>query len=505
MRKATVEIDKVVTTEWPPDQVEKDGQLHSLAGIYAAAGMELTVTYDQADLPLPPTGPDFDLPSLHEYMTRHRRADRDGWYAHILVVPNIEYAEGWQISRPLGVMYDFRSSDLNNMPREGCAMSMRAVSASPLIYMRTLAHELGHVFNLLHPKHEIPPQPIGTSIMNQTMDLQNLGGFPGNIQYDFSAANKAWLAHGPAEFVRPGGRPFSDRPDDAGELVRDEILPATAGLTLEVSTRSASFELGEPVYLRVTLRNDGQTPVEVNSLLSLASSNVDVWITTPKNREFRFRPALTTCDDSRPVLLPPGQEILASEPIFFGARGHSFPGPGVYKIRARYQSTVKGQALHASAKLHSIEVKPATSAADIDVADAMASPSAALYLILRGGAHLRGAEATLRRVVERSPTRAVAQHARLAMAAQALTPEFTNVTKANQLLEGLKPDVLDRTHRAEYERLRGLASACSGDHQGMDRALKQFEELATKSRPEPEHLVQDTLGWIEGIGSKQRR
>lgn len=505
MRKATVEIDKVVTTEWPPRQVDKDGQVHSLASIYAAAGMELTVNYDEANLPLPATGPDFDLPSLHEYMTRHRRAVRDGWYAHILIVPNIEYAEGWQISRPLGVMYDFRSADLNNMPREGCAMSMHAVSSSPLVYLRTLAHELGHVFNLLHPKHEIPPQPIGTTIMNQTMDLQNLGGFPENIRYDFSQANQAWLAQGPAEFVRPGGRPFADRPDEAGDLARDEALHVTPGLTLEVSTRSPDFELGEPVYLRVTLRNDGHAPIDVNSLLSLSSGTVDVWITTPGNREFRFRPALTICDDSRPVLLPPGQEILASEPIFFGARGHTFPAPGVYKIRARYQCTVKGRALAASAKQYSIEVKPATSAADIDVADAMASPSAALYLILRGGAHLRGAEATLSRVVDRSPSRAVAQHARLAMAAQALTLESSDVTKANQLLKELKPDVLDRTHRAEYERLRGLASACSGDPLGKDRALEQFEELAEKSRPEPEHLVHDTQQWIEALGNKQRR
>ncbi len=256
MRKATVEIDKVTGTRFPPEKVTKDDKEHTLRSIYADAGVDLDVQMDQADLPLPATGENFELPHLHEYMTRYRKAQRDGWYAHILIVPNIEYQEGWSIFRPLGIMYDFRSADVNNMPREGCAMSMARIASSDLMYMRTLAHELGHVFNLLHPKSEIPPLPIDTTIMNQTADLQGLGVFPDNIHFSFSEPNKSWLMTGPAEFVMPGGRPFTDRPDDASTLARDEAIETTPGLALEISVRADTFDLGEPLYLRVTLRND---------------------------------------------------------------------------------------------------------------------------------------------------------------------------------------------------------------------------------------------------------
>lgn len=500
MRNATVEIDKVVGTQFPPTSVvDSNGREHTLQSIYADAGLELTVVHDQDSLPLPATGQDFDLPLLHEYMTTHRKAQRDGWYAHILVVPNIEYADGFSITRPIGVMYDFRSSDLNNMPREGCAMSMAAVAASPLTYMRTLAHELGHVFNLLHPKHEIPPLPIGTSIMNQTADLQALGAFPNNIDFAFSAQNKLWLAQGPAEYVMPGGRPFADRPDDAGTLIRDDAVTVTPGLTLELSTRQGAFELGEPLYLRVTLRNDTQQPIEVNSMLSIAAGTVDVWITTPANREFRFRPVLTLCHEARTVMLPPGAEILASEPIFFGARGHSFPAAGEYKVRGRYQANARKTRLSALSKLHTIEVTAPVSAADVEVADALASPSAALYLVLRGGAHLKGAEATLRRVVTDAPDRPAAQHAKLAIATQALKPQALDLSKANELLDAVDPEQLDRTHRAEYQRLVGIAKACDGDERGREEAMSKFEELADASRPNAAQVVTDTHDWIEEV------
>lgn len=504
MRTATVEIDKVMGTEFPPRQVEKDGRIYTLESIYEDAGLNLTVIRDQAELPVPDSGPNFDLPLLHEYMARFRKEQRDGWHAHILVVPNIEYAEGFLISRPLGVMYDFRSADLNNMPREGCAMSMASVSAHPHMYMRTLAHELGHVFNLLHPKHEIPPQPIGTSIMNQTADLQALGSFPDNILFELGPANKAWLRSGPAEFVMPGGRPFTDRPDDAGALVRDEAPDITPGLTLEISTRSSSYDLGEPLYLRITLRNDTRAPMKVGSMLSISAGTVDVWITTPGNRERRFQPAVSVCHEAREVVLPPGAEILASEPIFFGARGHSFPAPGTYKVRARYQANVANKALSAVAKRFEIEVRAPHSASEVDVADALASPSAALFLILRGGKHLRAAEDTLHRIVTESPKRAAAQHARIALASQALARHTLDLSKASSLLSGVDAEQLDRTHRAEYQRLVGLARACRGDEGGASDAVASFEKLTQASRPESELLIEATKRWIDDAARTKR-
>jgi hypothetical protein len=508
MRSATVEIDKVIGTQWPPGQVQHGGNIHSLQSIYEAAGITLDVVQDDGELPVPETGANFDLALLHAYMTRHRKPERSGWYAHILVVPNIEYVESWNVTRPLGVMYDFRSADLNNIPREGCAMSMRAVEGDPRIYLRTLAHELGHVFNLLHPKHENPPLPIGTTLMNQTMDLQALGAFPENIDFSFSDPNRAWLREGPAPFVMPGGQPFAERPEDATDVARDVRTESTDGLELVISTKAEKVELGEPLYLRVTLRNTSNRVIRVDSGLSVAGGTVDVWITSPGLRERRFRPVVTACQNANPVDLEPGKEILASEAIFFGAKGHSFPAPGTYGIRARYQSRGAGYAVvSAWSRRETVTVLSPSSAADVDIADALSTPSTALFLILRGGDHLPGAEETLRRIVDEVPERAVSQHARLALATQTLQQPEPDAGAALELLSGVKPDVLDRTHRAEHLRLEGLARAVAGDESGASIAVDALTELAKTSRPaESDQIRRGTEGWIEeSRKTKQRR
>lgn len=494
MRKATVEIDKVVGTSWPPASVDKGGQTHTLASIYADAGMDLEVVQHQDELPIPANGPDFDLASLHAYMTEHRKTQTSGWHAHVLVVPNIEYPRGTFIERPLGVMYDVAAADLNNLPREGCAMSARAVDGNKLKYLRTLAHELGHLFNLVHPKEEHPSQPIGTTLMNQTRDLQLLGDYPENIEYRFSDANKDWLVNAPDEFVMPGGRSYAARAGDDSTLAPGSAV-ATPGLTFEISTKVQAFELGEPVYLRLTLRNDGEAPIEVSSLLSPAAGTVDVWIRAPNHREFRFRPVVALCSEAPLSSLAPKQELWSSEPIFFGARGCSFSKPGVYTLRARFQASVAGQQQIALANEHTIEITRAKSVLNADIAEEIATPSAALYLILQGGAHLRGAEATLNRIVKDAPTHLAAQHARLALAAQALTPATSNLERAARLLGDLRVEQLDRTQRADHQRLCGVSCARRGDRISMNGALTAFENLA-KSQPNAERLIKDTTSWV---------
>jgi hypothetical protein len=503
MRRATVELDKVKGTEWPPEKVSHGGKDFTLKEIYEAAGMKLTLTKDQHDLPVPASGPNFDLVQLHQYMTQYRKPERQGWYAHILIVPNIEYAEAFQISRPIGVMYDFRSADLNNMPREGCAMSMRAVAADKRIYMRTLAHELGHVFNLLHPKSENPPLPIGTTLMNQTMDLQQLGNFPENIEYKFSDFNAKWLKRGPSDFVRPGGKPFADRPEDQLVLVADQAVEKTPGLELEISTGRAVVDLGEPLYLRVTLRNTSDKPIPVNSVLSVSGGTLDVWITGPTNVERRFRPVLVMCHESEVVALSPKAEILESIPIFFGAEGHTFPSPGTYKIRAVYQANVSQTPLAAIAKTHQVEVREPVSAADVSIADTLASPTLALFLILRGGDHLRGAQDEFEKMVADEPDRAVSQHAKLALANQALAPQTRNVKKALSMLGSVRDDQLDRVHRAERQRLLGLARACENDDQGVNAAVDEFSKIASQSVPDADKGVKQTRTWIDRVKKGQ--
>jgi hypothetical protein len=109
-------------------------------------------------------------------------------------------------------MFDCGAADLDGVPREGCAVAWNRVCADPRIGLHTLAHELGHVFNLRHPHEDSPPEHHGRTLMFETRVLARSRAFPADIEFDFSSTGKAWLADGPDDFVRPGGRPYGARP-----------------------------------------------------------------------------------------------------------------------------------------------------------------------------------------------------------------------------------------------------------------------------------------------------
>ncbi len=499
MRQCRVEIDKTITTDWPPSSVDHQGQAVSLRSAYETAGVNLLLEFGRDDLPLPIGNEPFDLGLLHNYMVANRRTDVGGWNAHVLIVPRIEYPSGVWTAKPLGVMYDFRSNDLNALPREGCAMSFQKVGDSPLQYMRTLIHELGHVFNLLHPKHETPPQPIGTEIMNQTMDLQALGTYPDNISFDFIGRDRKWLAQGPSEFVRPGGEPFASRPEDAMDLAVDLAQPTTEGLEFTVSTREDRYMIGEPIELRMSLRCVGDEPIKVAADFCLHSGVVEVRLTSPTNRQFAFRPCYAECRDLHIHELAPGQELLGSSSIFFGAGGHVFVSPGEYQVLATYHANVDGTLVHAVSKSYTLTVGSPASEADIELSDLLMGPSQALFMVLRGGSHLRQATERLTMAIQKFGASKAAQGAKLSLAADVIrrAKGRTDLLHAEELLTSMDNRHADYEQRAEKSSL--LASICraTGNSTGAGRELDEFRALAERCVPGVPGVVDDA---VERVG-----
>ena len=496
-RSCIVEIDKTVNTDWPPISVRHGGEDHTLEGIYRKANFELEVVRSNADLALPNTGSDFDLAQLHGFMLQHRNPVADAWHAHILIVPNIEYVSGWRIVNPIGVMYDLHTADTNGTPREGCAMSFQVVSQlDERAYLRTLAHELGHAFNLLHPKHEDPPKPIGETVMNQTRDLQHLGDFPENIRFEFNAPNSAWLKEGPANFVRPGGRPFSSRPVDIADLATaDTLARQTPGLRFEVSTRREAYEIGEPFHVRFSLHNDGTEDVAVDPLLSLHSGNVVLKVIDPTSRRRRFRLAYFACHEGATTVLAHGQEVLGNSVASFDAYGQVFSSAGVYRLRATYASIAGRKALSAIAKDIEVEIRPPQSVAMSELADMAAIPSAGLFYLLRGGKHLRKAADAWRRVIAKQSTAPFAQSVKMALAQEELSrhPGKAAAKRASDLLDSVAADGLDFEHKAETARLMHTAAKRLGRAKTLSSAADKLREAADRIDPTAVAQLDDQL------------
>jgi hypothetical protein len=108
------------------------------------------------------------------------------------------------------------------------------------------------------------------------------------------------------------------------------------GLTLKIETEHASYALGEPVYLTVRVLNQGAAPATIMPLLSPKDGLLAISVRDPAGRGIGFVPLASRDRDAKPTALPPGGQLATTVPIFFGATGWLFRGPGRYTVRAQF-------------------------------------------------------------------------------------------------------------------------------------------------------------------------
>jgi hypothetical protein len=404
-------------------------------------------------------------------MTEHRREGGVA-HAHILVVDEIEIpTDGAARLTPYGVMYDFRAGDLNGIPREGCAIAMDQIDGQEppkpprnVAYWRTLAHELGHCFNLVHPDR------VGTTLMNTTEDMEESDKYPDDISFSYSDSDQTWLRTAPSRDVLPGGG-GRFRGEDEGTF---DARKKTAALALEVRAQRGSYQIGDPIYLNLKLRNVGKAPIEIVPSLSVASGTLGVAVTTPRGVTSRFAAPFALCGAGRRAMLNVGEELVHSEPIFLGRRGRTFKATGVYKIQARYRVRVGGEWVTQAAKCE-VQLEKARSTVAQEV---LSRSNSAMYLYLRGGRHL-GVEDDIRRVIDDTPNGFAAQHARLCMAAQCLRHGEPAPSQASLLLQGIDQEQLDVVQQAEVKRLLVAAARASGDRKGARSAASAYKDAVS--------------------------
>jgi hypothetical protein len=204
-RNASLEIDKMQGTQYPPNGIDFNGRQYSLQGIYADAGVSLSIQTDESDIP-DLAGPDskYDLAELHSLMTSYRNSTPSGigndMSAYLVVVTN------YNDDGVLGIMFD-------STTRLGTAVfyGNRMIREDPKAFLRTSAHELGHQFNLHHEDGTSFTEEGITkyTIMNQTRIIQgSTEGWPNAIGFKFGENEKIHLSRHTIANVQPGGGRF---------------------------------------------------------------------------------------------------------------------------------------------------------------------------------------------------------------------------------------------------------------------------------------------------------
>jgi len=213
-------LRKVVAANWPPEVVTHRGASVGLVDIFAEAGVSLHCTMLDDVIVPPAGGRSFEVADLRSVLvstlTKHTSIGTTEWIACILIVPEILTVTNGRFTRPLGLMFDVTASDSGTKARQGCAIACRRVQDDDRTYLRTVAHELGHVFNLRHPGEAGEPYPRDAmnTLMVPNQYLRPAERYPDSIEFRFSSADRAWLQHAPDYYVRPGGADYGARPPD---------------------------------------------------------------------------------------------------------------------------------------------------------------------------------------------------------------------------------------------------------------------------------------------------
>lgn len=342
-RGCVVEVDVMEDRSFPTWVA---GQ--SFARIYRTAGIDLAVRMSDVDVP---EDASLTTAELHALLATWRNVPGIGnaWRAWLLVgsrragsntfglmfdqtAPHREGAVGFYDAR-MGsgatIAPDARSRDLGEVPAA---------------FLRTLVHEVGHVFNLYHPKHDVHRPPVGTTTMNQTGDVISFATtsnpYPDNIAWSFNEHNRMSLVHSPDPQVAPGWKEFGwghgarfggvPTPFDAAGL---DVPAAPSELALDLDL-PAEAVAGEFLMARISVTNRGSEPAEVHRNLNLAEGHVELEVTTPTGDAMELRDVVFACGDHDTVELAAGDTVSQEVQVFYTNRGHVFATPGTYSVRA---------------------------------------------------------------------------------------------------------------------------------------------------------------------------
>lgn len=193
------------------------------------------------------------------------------------------------------------------------------------------------------------------------------------------------------------------------------------GLSLEVRAEKSQYALGEPVYLRIRLRNPTAEQIDPKAHLEPEYGETVIVVTGPDGVRRPFTPlSLIETTEPAPPLAPNGEAAVVA-PVFFGGEGWTFQQPGAYTLQAYFNA---GRDEEIASNSTRIQVTADPAGARL-VSNDPASLEAGKFLVWQSGDHLTQGRGLLANIARANPSSPVAQHAYLAEARN-LSDSFSN-------------------------------------------------------------------------------
>ncbi|MDB6027447.1 MAG: hypothetical protein JWM68_3670 [Verrucomicrobiales bacterium] len=337
-----------------------------------------------------------------------------------------------------GFMFDRDTNSGDYGPRQGCAIFVlpilnalnrlnTAIRDFDELVAYTIAHELGHAFNLWHVS-----KPSFLFESPDARTFRNCCSFvPEHAEYLRHASDLDY-----AEFILPGGTPFGSRGPLHASAGDDSFLRAKDShkLRIHIETTHDEFHYFEPVELNVTLLTQEDGDFKVPDEIDPGYSSFAIWITHPNGERVRFHSTHQYCPRGKSVSISKSSPFRRDISIFMQKGRYTFPAAGRYRIQATLRVSSRVVIQSNTAECEVLPSKPGSG--DFDASrQALCSPESIKFLRYKSRLPIHRRLLSLESIREkhwRSPSGCAIQYA-IGRALFSMSERHSDQKRAHQL------------------------------------------------------------------------
>ena len=287
------------------------------------------------------------------------------------------------------------------------------------------------------------------------------------------------------------------------QVALSQGIEVSPGFELSLTLAKSDFVVGEPIWVRATLTNVSDHPLEIAPLVDPQFTFGRVIFTSPDGTTLGLSPLAILCSrgDLQVETLAAGEARVEDFPVFFGRDGFVLTEPGSYGVQVLYRGITEDSS-RIDSDLTWVTVR------DSGLIDPVQYREAGLFMMWNEGDHLTTGISDLEALVASHPESTLADWARFALGRN-MSVDFSNgithqlrLHQPGQARMWLEP-LLDRIQNGEAilppnvvrDTYIHLAQAYTqlGKKQDAHNLLTQWEDrYGASAAPEDIALVWDT-------------
>lgn len=442
-----------------PRPAEVGDEELTLEKSFGRAGIEVTRASQVNEVSSIVTGvdPRWSQTELHDAMLANwSRDEGTPWAMWVFLAKEFENDPG---SVTFGIMFD----TIGSFQRSGTAVFSQSIAdfyppgtpnRDAIIkrhHFRTLIHEIGHGYNLLHSWQKTFGTPWISSVVNEPgagsfMNYPNR--YPGgenaywrDFAFRFSDQELLFLRHAPEAFVNMGTADFGANHAEITptielmqELSNLDPERATLKLELRVNKERPVFQYMESVALELKLTNISNQPRSVEKTILKDLGHMTISITRNQSETRQYRSYARPCYAQEEIALQPGESLYSSIFLSAGSLGWYLADPGSYEVTVALETegedSDEQEVISASFSLHVLQPNIQRRREEERFAQDFFSDDVGRILAFQGSLLLNSGNNILQELTERFPRINAATHAQVALASPKLkdfkTMDFSN-------------------------------------------------------------------------------